>query len=39
MDLALNDDAVAAVTVVAGDQEGEQAGDEEEDAVPSRCQL
>ena len=34
VDFALNDDAVAAVTVVAGNQKSEQAGDEEEDAVP-----
>jgi hypothetical protein len=34
VDLALNDDAVAAVAVMAGDQKGEQAGDEEENAVP-----
>lgn len=34
VDLALDDDAVAAVAVMAGDQEGKQAGDEKEDAVP-----
>lgn len=34
VDLALNDDAVAAVAVMAGDEESEQAGDEEENAVP-----
>jgi len=33
VDLALNDDAIAAVTVMAGYQKSEQAGDEEEDAV------
>jgi hypothetical protein len=39
VDFALNDDAVTAVVVMAGDQEGEQAGDEEENTVPCRCQL
>lgn len=34
VDFALNDDAVTAVTMVTGDEEGEKAGDEEEDTVP-----
>jgi hypothetical protein len=34
VDFALNDNAVAAVTVVTGDEESEKAGNEEEDAIP-----
>lgn len=34
VDLALNDNAVAAVAVVSGNEKSEKAGDEEEDAVP-----
>jgi hypothetical protein len=34
VDFALHDDAVAVVAVMAVDEEGEQAGDEEEDDVP-----
>lgn len=34
VDLALNDNAVAAVAVVSGNEKSEKAGNEEEDAVP-----
>ena len=34
VDFALNDDAVTAVAVMTGDEECQQAGDEEEDAIP-----
>lgn len=36
VDLALNDHAVTAVAVMAGDKQCQQAGDEEEDTVPGR---
>jgi hypothetical protein len=34
MNLALNDDAITVVAVVAVDKEGQKASDEEEDDVP-----
>lgn len=39
VDLALNDDAVAVVAVVARDKESEHGGNEEEDAVPVHARL
>lgn len=36
VDFALDDNAVAAVAVMTGDQERQQAGDEEENAVPGQ---
>lgn len=39
VDLALNDDAVAVVAVVARDEKSEHGGNKEEDAVPVHARL
>lgn len=37
--LALYDDSVSVVAIVTMDEQGEEEGKEEEDAVPGECQL